>query len=77
MNPGRIVVACVTLSVVLGGTAAGAIAGGNSTNAKSCQKSGWKEWVAADGAPFANAGLCVSYAAQGGVLRPRVSGGGQ
>ena len=77
MNPSRMVVVCATLSFVLGATAAGAVAGGNSANAKLCQKSGWQEWVTADGAPFANAGLCVSYAAQGGALRPLVSGGGQ
>ena len=60
MNPNRTVVALATLSLVLGTTAAGAVAGGNSENAKLCLKSGWMDWVTADGAPFATTGLCVS-----------------
>ena len=42
--------------------------GGNSANAKLCQKGGWKNWVRADQTPFKNQGACVSYAAKGGVL---------
>ena len=76
MNPRRMVAACATLSLVLGATAYGAVGGGNSANAKLCQKSGWMEWVTAEGTPFANTGMCVSYAAQGGVLRPLIIGGG-
>jgi hypothetical protein len=42
--------------------------GGNSANAKLCQKGGWKTFVRADQTPFKNQGACVSYAAKGGVL---------
>ena len=76
MNPRRMVAVCASLSLVLGATAAGAAAAGNSTNAKACQKSGWTEWVTSDGAPFVNTGTCVSYAAHGGALRPLTIGGG-
>jgi hypothetical protein len=42
--------------------------GGNSANAKRCQKGGYKDWVRADQTPFKNAGQCVRYAARGGTL---------
>ena len=77
MNSRRMVAVCATLLLVLGATTAEAVAGGSSANAKLCQKSGWMEWVTADGAPFANTGMCVSYATQGGALRPLTAGGGE
>jgi hypothetical protein len=77
MNPRRLVAVFAALSLALGTTASGAMAGGNSANAKLCQKSGWTEWVTAEGTPFANAGQCVSYAAQGGSLTPLGGGGGE
>jgi hypothetical protein len=43
--------------------------GGNSLNAKSCQKNGWMSLVSSSGATFASASACVSYAANGGVLK--------
>ena len=43
-------------------------AGGNSLNAKSCQKNGWKGLVTSAGASFASEEACVSYAAKGGTL---------
>ncbi|MBD0330391.1 MAG: hypothetical protein ICV64_09860 [Thermoleophilia bacterium] len=49
-------------------SAAAAENGGNSANAKLCQKGGWEELVDADGGAFANAGACVSYAARGGTF---------
>ena len=48
-----------------------ATASGNSSNAKLCQKGGWMQLVTSDGAPFANQGECVSYAARGGTLVPK------
>ena len=42
--------------------------GGNSLNAKSCQKNGWQGLVTSSGAPFTGQDACVSYAAKGGVL---------
>jgi hypothetical protein len=42
--------------------------GGNSTNAKLCQKGGWMNLVRADGTPFANQDECVSYGASGGTI---------
>ena len=41
-------------------------AGGNSANAKLCQKGGWTAMYRADGTTFANQGACVSYGTQGG-----------
>ena len=41
---------------------------GNSLNAKSCQKDGWKTLVRADASSFTSPGDCVSYGAQGGTL---------
>jgi hypothetical protein len=49
-------------------TAAGAAKGGNSANAKACQKGGWQDWVREDRTPFANQDECVSYGAKGGTL---------
>jgi hypothetical protein len=46
--------------------------GGNSDNAKACQQSGWQNLVRQDGSGFKNTGDCVSYAAQGGVLKPAI-----
>jgi hypothetical protein len=57
------------LAVVCLSQAAAALAGGgNSANAKLCQKGGWQTLVRSDGSSFANQGACVSYAAQGGTL---------
>lgn len=43
--------------------------GGNSANAKLCQKGGWKALYTSQGAPFANQGACVSYGAKGGQIK--------
>jgi hypothetical protein len=42
-----------------------ATAGGNSANAKTCQKNGWQSYVRADGTPFTSEQACTSYGAQG------------
>jgi hypothetical protein len=49
-------------------TATAASAGGNSANAKACQKGGWQQLVRADATTFTNEEACVSYAAHGGVF---------
>jgi hypothetical protein len=50
--------------------AAGALAanGGNSANAKLCQKGGWQTLMDSSAEPFASDGRCVSYGAQGGAI---------
>jgi len=61
----------LTVAGVVALTAGSSVAlagGGNSANAKSCQKGEWMNWVRADKTLFANQGGCVSYAAQGGNL---------
>ncbi len=63
-----LLVASAVALVALAVGASVASAGGNSANAKLCQKGGWKDLVRADQTPFANQGACVSYAAQGGTL---------
>jgi hypothetical protein len=45
--------------------------GGNSANAKLCQKGGWQTMVGADGTAFASEQECVSFAAQGGTIVPK------
>ena len=59
-------VMCIVLA--LAGAGSAFAGGGNSANAKLCQKGGWETWVRADQTTFANQGACVSYAAQGGIL---------
>lgn len=53
---------CLTVT----GTAFGA--GGNSANAKFCQKGGWQELQSNTGDTFASQDECVSYGAEGGSL---------
>lgn len=62
-----LLVLCAALALTVGVSTATA-GGGNSDNAKLCQKGGWQDWVRADLSPFLNTGGCVSYAAQGGTL---------
>ena len=65
-------VALTTLTLTTG-TAAGAEDGGNSTNAHLCQQGGWQDLTTSTGESFANTGDCVSYAARGGVLTPKLT----
>jgi hypothetical protein len=66
----HLVVLCGALALTVG--AATALAGGgNSANAKLCQKGGWRNFVRSDGSSFANEGDCVSYGAKGGTLTPK------
>jgi hypothetical protein len=59
----------VLASLVLAIGAATALAGGgNSANAKLCQKDGWMNSVRSDGTSFSGPGECVSYGAHGGTL---------
>lgn len=55
------------------GTAAGAEGGGNSANAHLCQHGGWQDLTTSTGESFANTGDCVSYAARGGALIPKLT----
>lgn len=57
---------CAVLVLSVGVTSA--LAGGNSANAKLCQKGGWENVYRIGGGAFANQDDCVSYAAQGGTL---------
>jgi hypothetical protein len=65
-------VGLVLLATALVGLSQAAVAsaapGGNSANAKLCQKGGWQTLTRSDGSSFANQDACVSYAAQGGTL---------
>jgi hypothetical protein len=69
----RTVIACALCAVGVPLLTGGAQAanGGNSDNAKACQNGGWQQLVRADGSEFKNQGACVSYAAQGGTLKPK------
>jgi hypothetical protein len=65
---------CVVFALTVGGTSAIADKGGNSgkggnsANAKRCQKGGWQNWRRENQTPFTNQGQCVSYGAKGGTL---------
>ena len=66
---GRMGLALLATAVVcLGQTAVASAGGGNSANAKLCQKGGWQTLLRSDGSSFANQDACVSYAGQGGTL---------
>ena len=62
-----VVVVCTALTVGIATATAG---GGNSANAKLCQKNGWQTLVTATGDTFQSVDECTSYAARGGVLHP-------
>jgi hypothetical protein len=61
---------CASLALVVGVAAATA---SNSDAAHACQQNGWQNLFRQDGTAFANQSECVSYAAQGGTLRPGVT----
>jgi hypothetical protein len=61
-----LVVAVAACGVI--GVASAVAGGGNSANAKLCQKSGWQSAQTDTGGLFANAEDCTSYAANGGTL---------
>ena len=63
-----LLLAAVTAALIVPVALAG---GGNSDNAKACQQGGWQNLVRQDGSGFNNTGDCVSYAAQGGVLKAK------
>src|SRR2546426_6364819 len=68
---------CMVAALVVGVSPVSA-GGGNSANAKKCQKGGWKNYVRADlRTLFTSEEDCVSYAAQGGrlVLIPKLASG--
>jgi hypothetical protein len=68
----KAVVAFVVLTSVVSALAltgrALAAKGGNSGNAKLCQKSGWQGLMDSTAASFANQDQCVSYGAHGGAI---------
>jgi hypothetical protein len=61
-------VAALALAAGIAAPSAAGEPGGNSENAKKCQKGGWQDWAKEDGTPFASQDECVSYGAQGGTL---------
>lgn len=67
----------VPLSLALIALAVGAplvaAKGGNSLNAKSCQKGGWMNLQRSDGTLFTSEQACTSYGAKGGTLMPRTT----
>ena len=62
-------VVCAAIALTAG-IATATAGGGNSANAKQCQKSGWQTLVTSTGATFTSEEQCTSYAARGGVLLP-------
>jgi hypothetical protein len=65
---GLVLALLATLAAALA-VAGGALAGGgNSANAKLCQKGGWKTLMGSSANAFANQDGCVGYAARGGAI---------
>jgi hypothetical protein len=67
----RMILACcaaLALTVGVATATAGNGKGGNSANAKLCQKGGWTTLYRSDGTTFANQDECVSYGANGGTI---------
>jgi hypothetical protein len=63
----------LVLALAVALTIAAAVASaGNSGAASACQSGGWQHLVRTDGTGFRNQGDCVSYAARGGTLMPRL-----
>jgi hypothetical protein len=58
---------CAALALTVGAATATA-GGGNSANAKACQKGGWQSLHPSGSGAFKNEGNCVSYLARGGTL---------
>jgi len=58
---------CTGVALAVGVASATAAGGGNSANAKLCQKNGWQTLARSTGQPFANEQDCVSYGAKGGT----------
>src|SRR5262245_1573267 len=66
-STGVLLVLCAVFALTVGVATANA-GGGNSADAKLCQKGGWQSLFTATGGSFASEEACVSYAAQGGTL---------
>ena len=69
-RPGVILLALLATLAAALVFAGGALAakGGNSGNAKLCQKGGWQTLMDSSAQPFPNQDECVSYGAQGGAI---------
>jgi len=60
--------------IVALGVSSSALAGGNSGNAKLCQKDGWRNLQSSDGHAFTSQSECVSYGSTGAAIRsPKLS----
>jgi hypothetical protein len=56
------------VATLIVGVSAAFAGGGNSANAKLCQKTGWQSLETGSGGAFSSSEDCASYAAQGGEL---------
>lgn len=66
-----VVLVAMAVSLSFGVATATAAKGGNSENAKLCQKGGWMNVQGSDGTQFANQDECVSFGAHGGTIVPK------
>jgi len=69
----RLMLVLCGLCALTVGVATAYAGGGNSANAKLCQKGGWQTLVRSEGGSFASEQDCVAYAAKGGSLLPKPS----
>jgi hypothetical protein len=66
------IVVALLASPMLNQSPAEAAKGGNSQNAKVCQKGGWQNLMTSDGVPFSNEQECTSAGANGAMMVPFV-----
>ena len=64
----RLVLVLCLMSALTVGVATATAGGGNSANAKLCQKGGWQILFQSTGGGFASEDACVAYGAQGGTI---------
>lgn len=68
MSPKKCLLAFALVAMLVFAGGALAAHGGNSANAKLCQKGGWQTLMDSSAAPFASQDDCVAYGARGGAI---------
>jgi hypothetical protein len=68
LSPKRYLLGLALLAAFVFAGGALAAKGGNSANAKLCQKGGWQTLMDSSAASFSSQDACVSYGAQGGTI---------
>src|SRR5262245_16913197 len=70
MRTRMVLLLCAVFALTVG-VATATAGGGNSANAKLCQKNGWQTLYPSTGGTFTSEEACVSYLATGGTLESK------